>query len=80
MKISWKKDTSVSGYTIEYSTDKEFLKGKYIDIKKNSVSSVVVKGMKSRKKYYVKMYSYKSDKSWYDLTSEYSKTKTIKVK
>ena len=80
MKVSWKKDTSVSGYEIIYSTDKKFLKAKSIKIKKNSASSVVVKGLKSRKKYYVKMYSYKGTKSWYSIDSNFSKTKSIKVK
>ena len=80
MKVSWKKDTSASGYEIIYSTDKKFSKGKYIYIKKNSVSSVVVKGLKSKKKYYVKMSSYKGTKSWYILDSGYSKTKSVKIK
>ena len=80
MKVSWKKDTNCSGYEIMYSTDKKFLKAKSITIKKNSVSSVVVKGMKRRKKYYVKMLSYKEDKSDVGLYSEHSKTKSIKIK
>ncbi len=79
MKVSWKKDTSVSGYIIVYSTNKKFSKAKYIYIKKNSVSSVIVKGMKRRKKYYVSICAYKGTKSW-DLYSDYSKTKSIKIK
>ncbi len=79
MKVSWKKDTNCSGYIIAYSTDKKFSKVKFIEIKKNSVSNVVVKGLKSRKKYYVKMYSYKENKE-YALESECSKTKSIKIK
>ena len=82
MKISWKKDTNCSGYIIAYSTDKKFSKEKFIEVKKNSVSNVVVKGMKSRKKYYVRMWSYKVvDKSRdFELYSGYSKTKSIKIK
>ena len=80
MKISWKKDTNCSGYIIAYSTDKKFSKEKFIEIKKNSVSNVVIKGLKSRKKYYVKMSSCKWTKSWFGLLSDYSKTKSIKIK
>ena len=83
MKVSWKKDTSVSGYKIIYSTDKKFSKEnarRSVYIKKNSVSNVIVKGLKSRKKYYVKMYSYKGTKSWYSIDSNFSKTKSIKTK
>ena len=79
MKISWKKDTSASGYKILYSA-KGSSKAKSIKIKKNSVSNVIVKGLKSRKKYYVAMRSYKGTKSWYDVDSDYSKTKSIKIK
>ena len=84
MKVSWKKDTSVSGYKIIYSTDKKISKGKRIEIKKNSVSSLVIKGLKSGKKYYVEMgvYKdfYKGNKLCYWLQSELGKTKSIKIK
>lgn len=80
LNISWKKDKNVSGYEIKYSTSSKFTTKttKTVKAGKNS-SGVTVKKLKSRKKYYVKLRSYKTinGKKYY---SSYSSTKNIKVK
>lgn len=80
LNISWKKDKNVSGYEIKYSTSSKFTgkTTKTVKAGKNS-TGVTVKKLKSRKKYYVKLRSYKTinGKKYY---SSYSSTKNIKVK
>ena len=80
LNISWKKDKNVSGYEIKYSTSSKFTKKttKTVKAGKNSTSSTVKK-LKSGKKYYVKLRSYKTinGKKYY---SSYSSTKSVKVK
>lgn len=79
LKVSWKKDTSCDGYTVRYSLKKDFSKSKCVTIKKNSQTSLLVKGLKKGKKYYVEMQTYKKT-SGETLGSDSSKTKSIKVK
>ena len=70
----------MTGYQILIATDKKFSKNrKAVTIKKNAVTAKTVKGLKSRKKYYVKVRSYKEmyGKKVY---SNFSKVKTVKVK
>ncbi len=80
LNISWKKDKNVSGYEIKYSTSSKFTKKttKTVKAGKNSTSATVKK-LKSGKKYYVKLRSYKTinGKKYY---SSYSSTKSVKVK
>ena len=83
IKVSWKKDSACDGYEIAYSTNKNFSKTKYITIKKNSATSLLIKGAKRKKRYYVRMSAYKKYKSFGKMISsfsEQSKTKSIKVK
>ena len=79
-KAKWKKQTKeVTGYQIQYSTDKKFKKNlKTVVISKNKTTSKLIKA-KSGKKYYVRIRTYKkvNGKKYY---SSWSKTKTIKVK
>lgn len=80
LNISWKKDKNVSGYEIKYSTSSKFTKKttKTVKAGKNATSATVKK-LKSGKKYYVKIRSYKTiDGKKYH--SSYSSTKNIKVK
>ena len=76
-----KKIRNVSGYEIKYSTSSKFTKKnnkKQLKAGKKS-TGVTVKKLKSRKKYYVKLRSYKTinGKKYY---SSYSSTKSIKTK
>lgn len=81
LKITWKKDSTVSGYQVQYSTSKKFAakKTKSKLIKKAKTTSLSVKNLKSNKKYYVRVRSYKTinGKKVY---GAWSKVKTVKVK
>lgn len=51
--IKWKRNKKGTGYQLQYSTDKKFKKGvKTINIKKNKVTSKVIKGMKKGKYFF----------------------------
>lgn len=80
IKIIWKKDSTVTGYQIQYSTSKNFKKdNKSVTISKKSTASKTIKTSKSNKKYYVRIRAYKSinGKKVY---GSWSKVKSIKVK
>lgn len=79
IKVSWKKDKKASGYEITYSTKKSFKGKKTIVVKSNKTTSKVVKKLTSKKKYFMKVRSYKQvgkTKTY----GAYSKVKTVKVK
>ena len=79
IKVSWKKNTKASGYEIVYSTKKSFKGKKTIVVKTNKTTSKVVKKLKSKKKYFVKVRSYKQVGKT-KIYGAYSKVKTVKVK
>ncbi len=62
IKITWKKQkTQTSGYEIQYSTNKKFKSGKKTTtIKKNKTTSTTVKKLKAKKKYYVRIRTFKT--------------------
>ena len=80
-KVTWKKQkTQTTGYQIQYSKNSKFKSGnKKVTIKKNKTTSSTVKKLKSKKKYYVRIRTYKTvnGKKFY---SGWSKVKNIKVK
>lgn len=78
--VKWKRDTKVTGYVIEYSTDKNFKKNvKKVTVNKSKITSTKITRLKSNKTYYVRVASYKKvDKKTY--TSKYSEVKKVKVK
>ena len=86
-KASWKKVRGVSGYQLQYSTNKKFKKRykgkkhtvKSIYIKNVNKTSRTVKKLKVGKKYYVRIRTYKTvgGKKVY---SKWSKVKTVKIK
>ncbi|MGN1421081.1 MAG: fibronectin type III domain-containing protein [Eubacterium sp.] len=80
LKISWKKDTTVSGYQLQYSTSKKFYKSKTktVTVSKKSTSKTISK-LKSNKKYYVRIRSYKTinGKKYY---GSWSSVKSVKLK
>ena len=50
MTINWNKNTAVTGYQIQYSTDKKFKSGvKTITVNKNSTKSKTITKLKSKK-------------------------------
>lgn len=79
IKVSWKKDKKASGYEITYSTKKSFKGKKTIVVKSNKTTSKLVKKLTSKKKYFVKVRSYKQVRKT-KTYGAYSKVKTVKVK
>ncbi|MBE6040926.1 MAG: hypothetical protein E7220_00210 [Clostridiales bacterium] len=85
MKVTWKKATSkekktIDGFIIQYSTSKKFNKGvKTVKVGKKA-SSKVIKKLKSKKTYYVRVYTYKNVKYTGQIWSKPSKVKKIKIK
>ncbi len=79
--VEWKKVSGVTGYEITYSTSKKFTKKttKTATIKKQSTSKTIIKKLKSKKKYYVKVRAYKTVNK-VKVYGAYSKVKSIKCK
>ena len=63
-KVTWKKQaTQTTGYEVQYSTDKNFKKGnKTVNITKNKTTSKSVSKLSAKKKYYVRVRTYKTVK------------------
>ena len=79
-KVTWKKKTGVSGYQVQYATDKKFKKNKKtVTIAKKNATSKTIKKLKSNKTYYVRVRTYKivNGKKVY---SSWSKVKAVKTK
>jgi len=84
--VKWKKQTrQTTGYEIAYSTSKKFTKKttKTVTVKSNKKTSRVLSKLKAKKKYYVKIRTYKTVKVNGKKTKIYgkwSKVKSIKTK
>ena len=85
-QVTWKKQTSqTSGYQLQYCTAKNF-KGKTaktVDIKKNSTVKKNISKLKAKKKYYIRIRTYKIVKvngKNKELYSDWSKAKTVRTK
>lgn len=78
--IKWKKQAKqTTGYEIQYSTHKKFKGAKTVTIKKNKTTSTNVKKLKTKKKYFVRVRTYKTvnGQKFY---SEWTKAKSVKTK
>ena len=78
--VTWKKVSGVNGYEIQVATDKKFKKNKKtVTIKKQKTIKTTVKKLKAKKKYYVRVRTYKivNGKKVY---SSWSKVKSVKTK
>ena len=77
--VSFKKVKNVSGYQIQYSTDKSYKNKKTVSLSNPKTAKKTIKNLKSKKKYYVRIRAYKkvSKKTYY---SSWSKSKSIKTK
>lgn len=80
--VKWKKQPkSITGYQVQYSTDKNFKDKKAVikTIKKKSVTKLKTSKLKAKKKYYVRVRTYKTvkGKKYY---SRWSKSKAVKTK
>ena len=63
-KVTWKKQaTQTTGYEVQYSTSSNFKKGnKTVNIAKNKTTSKSVSKLSAKKKYYVRVRTYKTVK------------------
>ena len=80
ISVTWKKVSGVKGYQIQVATDKKFKKNKKtVTIKKQKTTKTTVKKLKAKKKYYVRVRTYKivNGKKVY---SSWSKVKSVKAK
>ena len=80
VSVEWKKVSGVKGYQIQVATDKKFKKNKKtVNIKKQKTTKTTVKKLKAKKKYYVRVRTYKivNGKKVY---SSWSKVKSVKTK
>lgn len=80
-QVTWKKQkASTTGYQIQYSTSKKFTKKttKVKAVKKTSTTKLTVRKLKAKKKYYVRIRTYKTLKGrkYY---SGWSKTRTVRT-
>jgi hypothetical protein len=76
INVKWKKVTANnSGYIVQYSTSSKFKGGKTVTVKGSSKTSRKLTGLKSGKKYYVRVRTYRNV-SGYKLTSKWSKAKS----
>ncbi|MBO5372559.1 MAG: leucine-rich repeat protein [Lachnospiraceae bacterium] len=82
--VKWKKQTKqTTGYEIQYSTSKKFKGAKTANIKKAKTTSTTIKKLKAKKKYYVRIRTYKTVKingKSTKLYSGWSNAKSVKVK
>lgn len=81
MKVTWKaQKTQVSGYRIQYSTSSKFKKDTHIKtVKSYKTKSLKVKKLKAKKKYYVRIQTYKTV-GGIKYYSGWSKAKSVKTK
>lgn len=78
--VKWKKQTSqVTGYQVQYSTSSKFKSPKNVTVSKNSATSKTISGLKAKKKYYVRVRTYKTvnGKKYY---SSWSSAKSVTTK
>ena len=79
LTITWKKDKNVSGYQIKVATKKNFKGAKTYTVKSYKTYKKVIKKLKAKKKYFVKVRAYKTvGKS--KVYGAYSAVRSCKVK
>lgn len=78
--VNWAKISGVKGYQIQYSSDKKFKKNnKSVTVTKQKTTKATVKKLKSKKKYYVRVRTYKTVNGK-KIYSSWSKVKSVKTK
>jgi len=78
LTLKWKKNTKASGYQIMYSTSSSLKNPKYVKVSGSKNVSKEIKGLKSKKNYYICIRSYKTSngKTYYSEWSTKVKVKT----
>ena len=83
-KVTWKKQaTQTTGYQVQYSTSSKFKSAKTVTISKNKTTSKSVSKLSAKKKYYVRVRTYKTVKvngKNVKLYSGWSKAKSVTSK
>ena len=83
-KVTWKKQaTQTTGYQVQYSISSKFKKAKTVTISKNKTTSKSVSKLSAKKKYYVRVRTYKTVKiggKSVKLYSGWSKAKSVTTK
>ena len=78
--VTWAKVSGVKGYQIQYSSDKKFKKNnKSVTVTKQKTTKATVKKLKSKKKYYVRVRTYKTVNGK-KIYSSWTKVKSVKTK
>ncbi len=82
--IKWKKQAvQTTGYQIQYSTSSKFKSAKTVTIGKNKTTSKTISKLKAKKKYYVRIRTYKTVKingKNTKIYSSWSKSKSVTTK
>lgn len=77
-QLKWKRNKNVTGYQIQYATRRDFKGARTVTIKKNTVLSKTLAGLKMGKTYYVRIRTYKTvSKKKY--TSDWGAVKKVKI-
>ena len=83
-KVTWKKQaTQTTGYQVQYSTSSKFKSAKTVTTSKNKTTSKSVSKLSAKKKYYVRVRTYKTVKiggKSVKLYSGWSKAKSVTTK
>lgn len=79
IQMKWQKKSGVTGYEIQISTNKKFKKSTYTRKFGSNQSSIRLRGLKPKTKYYVRIRTYQTagGKIYY---SKWSKKKSVKTK
>ena len=78
--VTWAKVSGVKGYQIQYSSDKKLKKNnKSVTVTKQKTTKATFKKLKSKKKYYVRVRTYKTVNGK-KIYSSWSKVKSVKTK
>ena len=62
IKVTWKKQSGVTGYQVQYSTSSKMKSAKTVTVKKAKTTSVTISKLKKGKKYYVRVRAYTKKK------------------
>lgn len=84
MTVKWKKqENQTTGYQVQYAMNSKFTSAKTKTVSKNSTTSVTISKLTAKKKYYVRIRTYKTanvNGTSTKLYSGWSKAKTVKIK
>lgn len=81
LQLKWSRNASVSGYQIQYSTDSRFKKqNKSYFVYDAQTDNTIISSLKNKKKYYVRVRTYISDKNGKKYYSDWSKVKSVTIK